>query len=484
MVAEMVGSNPEELVALAQTMRRAGQRLDRSWQEIDSALRTAPWSGPAAESFRGDWHQHRRRSLAEVATLLERASAALERNAADQTTTSAAAGGSAWGGGPDTQAPVGPGPGGPPMGGDDYLDQAYERAGIDPNTWDPNAGVDGNRQNIEAVYEYYAQLYRDHPELLWSGMAALIGPSFYAGFQDLDSFADMAALARRLLENPAFDHLPPGVSIDDVLDQLFPGGVGDSLRGLASMSTQEIEDEFRFYERTFLDMQREIFIDMAPLHEAYTTDGLAGIQAMVDDGTISPDVYEAWEMIDEGHRTGDEALLQQGNEALLRREQSEIIRDEYDAMYNRRLTGPGLTYLMTLVGEPSVPGAQGFADVFPWETSFEVGVGPDDVYVGTPREVPFTGIDLPHVGVSGDNPVQGTLTVTTPLPDGNIAHFDDRWALIERDTLPTYLDLPRDEVLSVLETPVGDRAGALTTQNRVDDIIEHVLTDWHFDLDQ
>lgn len=483
MVAEMVGSNPDELRSLSAVLRRSAERLDTTWQDIDTLLRTLPWAGPSADQFRGDWGRHRRQALADTASLLERAATTIARNADEQVQTSDAAGGTDWGGGPGTQTPGTPSPT-PPMGGDDYLDQAFEQAGIDPASWDPNAGVDGNRDNIEAVYEYYAQLYRDHPELLWSGMAALIGPSFYAGFQDLDTFADIAALARTLLNNPVFDHLPPGVSIDDVLDRLFPPGVGPSLRELASMSATEIEDEFRFYERTFLDMQREIFVDMAPLHEAYTTHGLAGIEAMVEDGTIGPDVLEAWEMIDEGHRTGDEGLLRQGNEALLRREQEEIIRDEYDAMYNRRVTGPALTYLMTLVGEPSVPGASGYADVFPWETSFEVGLGPDDLYVGTPREVPGLGWDLPHVGVEGDNPVQGTLTVTTPLPDGNIANFDDRWALIQEDTLPAYLDLPRSDVLEVLESPVGDRASELTIGNRVDDILEHVVTDWQFDLDQ
>jgi uncharacterized protein YukE len=483
MTAQMVGSNPDELKALADTMRRAGRRLDAMWQDLDIRLREAPWTGPNADAFRDHWQHYSRRALTNVASMLDHAAVTLARNADEQLEASTAAGASTWGG-PATQGISTSVPTMPSMSTDDYRDQAFENAGIDPDSWDPNAGVDGNRENIEAVYEYYAQLYRDHPEMLWSGMAALIGPSFYAGFQDLDSFADMTAQANSLLNNPALNDLPPGVSADDVFEHLFPPGVESSLRELAAMSTEEIEAEFRFYERTFLDMQREIFEDMAPQHEAYITAGMDGIEALRDDGTIDQTTYDAWSKIDRGSRTGNDELIQQGNAALLYREQYWIIRDDYDSMYNRRNTGPAITYLMTAVGEPSVPGAKGYGDVFPLERSFEVGVGPDDVYVGTPREVPVVGWGLPHVGVGGDNPVQGTLTITSPLPDGNIAHFDDRWALIEQDTLQAYLDLPRSEVLEVLETPVGDRASELTTLRRVDDIVHDLFTDWQFDLDQ
>ena len=37
---------------------------------------------------------------------------------------------------------------------------------------------DGNREKIDALYEYYAQLYSDIREILWSGMASLIGTCF------------------------------------------------------------------------------------------------------------------------------------------------------------------------------------------------------------------------------------------------------------------------------------------------------------------
>ena len=85
---------------------------------------------------------------------------------------------------------------------------------------------------------------------------------------------------------------------------------------------------------------------------------------------------------------------------------------------------------------------------------------------------------------SGDNPVRGTVTVTTPLPAGNVANFDDRWALIEKDTLPAYEHLTRDQVLQQLQTPVGERSDAYLLRNRIDDIASDLATGWRVDVRQ
>lgn len=479
MVAQMIGSNPEELVALAQVMRRSSRRLDSAWQDIDSLMGTLPWQGPSAEVFRNDWGRHRR-ALADAVMLLERASATLTCNADEQVRASHAARGPVRGGPGQGQGSGGPAPRcrrprqmastTTRHGLDDYTAQAYENAKIDPGLWAPEGGLDANRETIEAVYEYYAQLYRDHPEMQWAGMAALIGPSFLAGFMDLDSFADMAGFARQFYDNPP--SLPPGITLDDV----FPPGVGPSMRELASMSAEQIEEEFRYYERTFLRMQREIFLDLAPLHEAWASDGLGGIAALYKNDDIDRSTFEAWQLIDEGQRTGNTDLIRQGNEALLLREQQVVIADEYNQMYSRARTGPAVTYLMTQVGEPSIPGAQGYADVFPWQAKFEID---DELYIEAPRKLPF--VELPRVGMSTKGKV--TATVTTPFADGNIARCEDRWNLIQKDTLPAYNNLSREEVLKVLDTPIGDRADELTTRNRIDGIVHHLLTDWSIQWD-
>lgn len=345
-----------------------------------------------------------------------------------------------------------------------YEQRALERAGIDPANWDPSRGLDANAHNVELVYEYYGDLYRSDPDALWwAGMAALIGPSFYGGFRDLETFADF------------FD------VVGDVSDKLgrLPG-VGNPIEfDAAEWTGDTLEHELRWYQQQLLAMQHEIFFDMAPAHEAYRDGGMAAIEMLYahDDNGFAAQTIEAWQQIETGRLTGDPALVAEGNATLLLREQRYVIDDDYRLMYNRPVTGEVVTYGMTLIGAPSVPGAKSYAQVFPL---------PVDVsqYVGTPREVtviPWVySQSLPHVGV------EGTLTIETPLPDGNIANFEDRWALIEHDTLPTYVDLAQhhqDDVLTTLSTPVGERAEDYTLAARLDDLATWAATGWDVDVD-
>jgi hypothetical protein len=134
---------------------------------------------------------------------------------------------------------------------------------------------------------------------------------------------------------------------------------------------------------------------------------------------------------------------------------------------------------MTLVGAPSVPGARSYPEVFP----LSVGASAS---VGTPERVPLVpilgpwspSVPVPHIEV------EVGAEIVTPLPDGNIADFDDRWALIRDDTLPTYAELARHRphvALDELATPIGERAEAFTIQHRIDDILVALATDWSLD---
>jgi len=346
---------------------------------------------------------------------------------------------------------------------DYYLNKALERAGIDGDDWDPSLGLDHNADTVENVYEYYAELYRDGTDhLWWSGMAALIGPSFYGGFQDLETFADLFGR---------------GADIAGYASQI-PGGHQIPAAG-ADLSAEALEDELRWYQERLMTMQQEIFFDMAPAHEAYNDIGMRGIEAMLADDPYGygPETIAAWQQLDDGRRTGDQNLVAEGNGALLLREQLYIIDDDYTEMRNRPITGEVTTYLMTAIGSPSVPGAQSYPEVFPLEVDASQ-------YVGTPRQVTviprFYTQDLPHVGA------EGTVSVTLPLPDGNIAGFEDRWALIETDTLPTYVDLAAnhpDQVLDVLDTPVGERADAFTIDEWWDDLAVQMIEGFDIDID-
>lgn len=330
--------------------------------------------------------------------------------------------------------------------------RAAEAAGIDLSTWDPSKGADHNADTIEKVYRYYGNLYLSNPNLQWAGMANMIGPSFAAGFFDINEF-------KRFAENVT--------DLPGPLEHALPPGVED----LANLP----ENELRFYETTFLDMQKQIFLDQGSMHQAYADGGMPAVKEMQEAGLIDQATLDGWTDID----SGDPSRVQRGNETFLLREQRDIIDDDYQKMYHHSPTGPAMTWAMTQIGEPSIPDAKGYADVFP----LHVGVDtPGPRTLGTPHSI--FGHEIPHVSV--DDPAQVHIDVTTPFASGNIANFDDRWALIQQDTLPKFQHLlatdpqrARDIIASDVHTRIGD----YRLSERVDDILGQ-LTHWDVDVDQ
>jgi hypothetical protein len=111
----------------------------------------------------------------------------------------------------------------------------------------------------------------------------------------------------------------------------------------------------------------------------------------------------------------------------------------------RQPAGSVFTYLMTLTGAPSVPGGKGY-----------------------PERYPLT------LGL-------GQLRVRTPLADGNIAIFANRWQLIEDDTLPAYVAFLRDnaaEARELMGTPVARRALPFRLLARAGLILRAAVTRW------
>jgi hypothetical protein len=293
-----------------------------------------------------------------------------------------------------------------------WLERAYESAGIDASRWDPALGVDANRQTIGRVYDYYGRLYERHARFEWAGLAKLIGPSFYAGFLDLGFFPDTT---RRVLAS---------------FYRLIGAG-----RGWTPPA-----DALRYFEVTFLTMQRKIFEDQALMHEAYLGRGLGAIHELRAAGMIDEATVQAWEQID----GGDPPRVQDGNRTLLFREQHDIIERYYAKMRGYEPPqGLVFTYLLTLVGSPALPGAKSYAAVFP-----------------------FT---IPRPG--------GVVALTTPLPAGNIAVFANRWDLIERDTWPAYRklleDLPR--TIALVARPIEERVPQFRVLRRLGAILGALL---------
>jgi hypothetical protein len=449
-------------------VKGASQQLRTSQSGVSQAVNTAWWVGPVATTFRSRWSSTLSPALLGRADDLIAVSVALQRQVREQIIASQATGattGSVFVGPPAPSATTNkaanktPSATGQPTTSptdsmtaqqlhDYYLNQALRAARINPSQWNPLRGTDANKASIEAVYEYYADLYNSDPNtFLWAGMASMIGGSFYAGFQDLGDAQKLADLIAKV--------------------NMLPGGVPLALKPLVGLSAAELKIELRYYETTLLNMQQEIFTDMATAHEAYRSGGMAAIERLYakDSYNFGRQTIEAWRQIDEGRRTGNDALIAKGNKTLLRREQKYVIDDNYQDMRNRPVTGGAVTYLMTMLGAPSIPGAKTFAEVFPITVA-------GDVSVGTPHSV--FGVNIPHVDVGT------SISVATPFPNGNIANFDDRWALIEADTLPTYLNLAQHHqptVTKILAIPIGQRADG----NHTIDNLGRVIDDWDVD---
>jgi hypothetical protein len=275
------------------------------------------------------------------------------------------------------------------------------------------------------VYGYYGRLFLEYPYLEWAGLAGMIGPAFYAGFRDLGLLPDAVRAA--------------------VIAVL-----GRASRRLAGRAAGDLG----FYETTFLTMQKKIFEDQAPMHEAYLAGGVAQIEEFYRARIIDAATLEAWRQIDRGRRDAAAAAVADGNRTLLFREQHDIIDRFYVRMSGYRPPlGPAFTYLLTLAGMPSIPGARSYPERYPLRVDAR----------------------LPRI----------TVSARTPLADGNIAVFTDRWKLIDADTLPAYLAFLRahpDQARAAVATPLAQRVTGYRLLARAGQLAAAALTHWDVDL--
>jgi hypothetical protein len=306
-----------------------------------------------------------------------------------------------------------------------WFHRALLRADIEHESWRPGHGVDENRRVVEAVYSYYGGLFLQHPYLLWAGMASMIGPAFYAGFRDLGLVPDAVRTAVLAV-------------------------FGRASRRLARRATGDLG----FYETTFLTMQKKIFEDQATMHEAYLAGGMPQVEEFYRARIIDLATLAAWQQIDTGRRGGDQAAVADGNRTLLFREQHDIIDQFYAQMLGHGgLQGSAFTYLLTLAGTPSVPGAHAYPERYPLTFAARL-----------PR---------------------GEISARTPLADGNIAVFANRWHLIDDDTLPHYLSFISDDpeqARALVATPIRVRMDRYRLLARAPALAAAALTRWDLDI--
>ncbi len=494
MAGNFYGADVAQLRQLAKELAAGSTRLSDLGQQLSRAVASSPWKGTDADRFRSDWSSQHLRVLKAAAAGMEKASRTALRNADEQDRASARNSGpgvTGTAGSPSADAAqrelteklngmtsaersgylaseefrqwalMNPEAAKAAMDAaadsgliaknspeyKDFLNdfwnqQAMRDMGIDPSAWDTSKGTEYNWETIKKVYDFYGEAYLANPDLQWAGMANMIGPSFAGGFRDMAMLRD---IAQQISDNPVSD---------------IPLPLLDQIRDLATMTDEEIT----FYETSMLDMNKEIFLDQARQHQAYLTGGLEEINRLRDSGALDPGTARSWALID----SGDPAQVQEGNTSLLYREQNEIIADDYNAM-REHPGGEAVTYLVTLAGEPSIPGAKSYPEVFPYTFSVE-SPGPD--------HVPFT---------NWDNPTQFRTDFTTGFPAGNIANADERWALIKQDTLPVYQNLlatDPDQAREIIGSDFNGRVEQYRPTNNIPGIMDRFVSGFDAEVHQ
>ncbi|MEV6065969.1 hypothetical protein AB0L82_05390 [Nocardia sp. NPDC052001] len=316
-----------------------------------------------------------------------------------------------------------------------WLTVATRNADIDLGAWDPARGVPANSRTFVQVYVNYLRLNNEHPDFYWVGLAGLAGGSFASGFFDMGDVANIVSV--------------PGV-------HQLGGAVADLLRGTpaellnplpADIKTLGTEGErltaedLIWYQTRLMIMQKHIFIDQVPMHEAYAAAGLAGVEEMYRAGVLDENAVTAWREIDHGDAAGlaDAALR------MTDREQNQIIADQWDVTSSGRgVMGRVMTYVSTVAGKAAVPG------------------------------VLAPGVFAPTTVTAGG------MSLRTPLPNFNWADRDTRWNYITHDLLPRYLELSANQSIArpILAEPFTDKLASGRLLRRLPDLLGDLTAQW------
>jgi hypothetical protein len=299
---------------------------------------------------------------------------------------------------------------------------AQWEAGIDPNRWRTELGLSAIEEIVLAVYAFYGDLYLSNRDFQWAGMANLVAPLFYGGWRDLTALRHFGDPPSRL------------VALTRMASARGTGLPVSSVIGIGVLAARELA----WLEVQMLDMQKQIFEDLAWMHVAYRYGGPGAVSTHLDDPTL----IDAWDDI----ASGDPSRVAAGNEALLRREQFAIVQDDYERIAaHHGLVGSVLADALTWMADAPFPGSNAY------------------------REVVTNDITLP--GVEWANlrrwPEEGWLPIETTtahvsVPRGQVTTFADRWEWIDSDLLPAYHRLigRAGAVEALIRTPVVERMPA------------------------
>ncbi len=167
-------------------------------------------------------------------------------------------------------------------------------------------GFMANRQNIQAVFNFYGKLFTEEPdEFYWCGLAKLVGSPVYAGLSDAE-YAKAGTL-----------------------------GVGTASGSLITeiLTLSYLIPKMNQFQQIMVQMNIHIFDDLAWQFEAYKNGGLDAIKeiAAVDSQDID---LATWQEIDDGVQNDDVSEIQDGNILLARREQQVTVAQDYQNLQN------------------------------------------------------------------------------------------------------------------------------------------------------
>ncbi len=270
--------------------------------------------------------------------------------------------------------------------------RALKAAGIDYNKWVPSKGFTYNIQNINKVYEYYKALYLANHKLKWAAMAKMAGGEVFRGLEgDLQPMIDFA--------HALDDHDPSTIGVGD-LYELYAGST----------------------IRVLLEMQQDIFLDLAWQHQAYVEGGMRAIDVAHRREELSDANYEAWVKID----SNTEEDIWAGNRELLYREQALILQG------GQEYVGSGA------IGSIKV---QSFTD-----------------HYARIQRIPDNNMIPETMSEQALSPIPKGARFSKIVPGGDITNLTDRWKWIDTDMLPKFRNLPTADMERYISLPVRDLA--------------------------
>ncbi|APE35960.1 hypothetical protein BOX37_20730 [Nocardia mangyaensis] len=316
---------------------------------------------------------------------------------------------------------------------------AADNASIDLTAWAPERGVAANTAIFTQVYVNYFRIAAARPDFYWAGLAGIAGGSFASGFFDV---SDIGAV----LSVEGIQRL--GSAVADLLRATPPElvvAVPADIAGLALLGPRLTPADLAWYQVRLMIMQRHIFTDLVPMHEAYLARGMAGVDEMFAAGLLDDRLRSAWAGIDGGTVAGRaDALV-----AMTDREQNHVVADQWDVTAaGRHGMGRVLTYVTTVAGKPAVPGTRA-----------------PGVYAPATVRSPLPG---------------SALGLRVPLPAFNWADRDSRWAYITADLVPRQLDLAADaaQAVTVYREPFPVKLDRGRLIARIPELIADLTTQW------